>query len=301
MTIKRFLDLVRAPFFTGVIVPVILGAVIAWHAGYPFLWGYFLLTLLGIVAIHAGANTINDYFDHLSRNDELNTEFVRPFSGGSRAIQNNTIAAKHMLVLSLSLYSVGIVIGIFLAASRGMPIFWIGLAGVGIGVLYVMPVINLAGRGFGELGILVAFGVLCVQGSYVVQAQNMAWEPLLLSLPVGLLITAVLWINEFPDFNADKAVGKHHLVVRLGKQKAVKVYVFLMALTYVLIALFALIYNLWLLLSLIMVPKVYKICRHALANYENTEALIPANAGTIIAHLTTGLLMAAGYVLDRLL
>jgi len=301
MSLKRFLDLVRAPFFTGVIIPVILGAVIAWHAGYAFSWGYFLLTLLGIVAIHAGANTINDYFDHLSRNDELNTEFVRPFSGGSRAIQNKTIEAKHMLSLSLSLYSAGIVIGIFLAVTRGMPIFWMGLAGVGIGVLYVMPVINLAGRGFGELGILVAFGVLCVLGSYVVQAQVMAWEPFLLSLPVGLLITAVLWINEFPDFNADEAVGKHHLVVRLGKKKAVKIYVFLMTLTYVLIAIFALIYNLWLLLSLVMVPKVFKICRHALANYDNTEALIPANAGTIIVHMTTGLLMTAGYVLDRLL
>ena len=298
MNFKRFLDLIRAPFFTGVIIPVILGAAISWHAGYPFQWGYFFLTLVGIIAIHAGANTINDYFDHLSGNDEINEDFVRPFSGGSRAIQKNTITAKNMLVLSICCYAIGIVIGLILAFTRGAPIFWIGLIGVAIGILYVMPRVNLAGKGLGELGILIAFGTLCVVGSYYVQSQHLDWEPFLVSLPIGLLITAVLWINEFPDYKADEAVGKRHLVVRLGKRKAAKIYVSLMALTYIIIIVLALVYNYWLLAGLLVLPKVVKICQNALDNYDNTEALIPTNAGTIMMHMLTGLLLVSAYILD---
>ena len=297
---KIFIEAIRAPFFTGVIVPVILGSVLAWHSGASFHWGYFFLTLVGILCIQAGANTINDYFDHLSKNDEVNEEFVRPFSGGSRLIQNQTLTPKTMLTISLSLYSIGIIIGLILTLTRGLPILWIGLIGVGIGVFYVMPRINLAAKGLGELGILIAFGTLCVVGAYYVQAQEFALEPFLLSLPVGLLITAVLWINEFPDFNADKQVGKTHLVVRLGKKKAAVFYFIMMLLTYTLIILFALIFNLWLLLGLLMLPNAVKIGRNALVNYDDTRALIPSNAGTIAAHMFTGLLLSGGYIVDKL-
>jgi 1,4-dihydroxy-2-naphthoate octaprenyltransferase len=300
MNLRLFISAVRAPFFTGVIVPTVLGSVVAWHAGYPFHWGYFFLTLFGILCIHAGANTINDYFDHISGNDEVNKEYVRPFTGGSRHIQNGTISPKGMLTLSLSLYGMGIVCGLILV-TRGLPILWIGMLGVVFGISYVMPGINLAAKGLGEIGIMLSFGILCVLGSYYVQAQTLNWEPLLVSLPIGLLITLVLWINEFPDFSADKQVGKTHWVVRLGRQKAAKVYFALLLLTYTLIFIFALAYNYWLFLGLLMVPNAIKIGKNALINYENIPALIPSNAGTIMAHLVTGLLMSGAYVIDRLI
>ena len=301
MNFRLLIQAVRAPFFTGVIIPVILGSVLAWHSGYDFHWGYFFLTLVGIIFMHAGANTINDYFDHLSSNDALNKEYVRPFSGGSRLIQNKEITPKGMLKLSLSLYSAGIIIGLLLAATRGMPILWLGLLGFLLGFLYVMPGVNLAGKGLGEFSIYVAFGVLCVVGSYYVQAQSFSLESVLLSAPVALLITAILWINEFPDFNADEAVGKRHLVVRLGKLKAAKVYTGIMIATYVIIALLAIAYNYWLLIGLLMLPQAIKISKNAVVNYNNTEALIPSNAGTIMAHMVTGVLLSIGYVLDKII
>ncbi len=301
MNPKIFIQAVRAPFFTGVIIPTILGSVLAWHSGYPFHWGYFFLTLFGIICIHAGANTINDYFDHLSRNDEINKDYVRPFTGGSRMIQNEIISPKGMLTLSLILYGIGIVIGLILTATRGLPILWIGMLGVAVGVLYVMPGINILAKGFGEIGIFTAFGVLCVVGSYYVQAQTLAWEPFFLAFPVGLLITAVLWINEFPDFEADKAVGKTHLVIRLGKMKAARVYSVIVILTYVSIVIIAAVYNIWLLIGLLPLPIALKIIRNALVNYDNTAALVPSNAGTIQAHMLTGLLLSGGYIIDKLI
>ena len=300
MSLSALFKAVRAPFFTGVIVPTVLGAALAWHSGYAIHWGYFFLTLFGIIFIHAGANTINDYFDHRSQNDDLNENFVRPFSGGSRVIQQNGLSGKGMLIYSLTLYLIGIIVGLILAYTRGLPILWIGLIGVAIGVFYVMPGINLAGRGFGEAGIFVSFGTLCVVGSYYVQAQVLNPEPFFVSIPVGLLITAVLWINEFPDFEADKQVGKTHWVIRLGKRNASRVYFALMLVTYISIITLAAFYNIWLLLGALTLPISLKISLNAMKNYANTPALIPSNAGTIQAHLLTGLLLSCGYVVDKL-
>ena len=302
MQIKTLIAALRTPFFTAVIVPVILGSVIAWHHGTSFNWGLFLMTLIGAVALHAGANTINDYFDHLSRNDEVNTEFIRPFTGGSRLIQTGALSAKGMLTISIVTYLIGIFIGLYLTYLRGMTIFWIGLVGVACGVLYVAPGVNLAKRGIGEFAIALAFGLCCVSGAYYVQAQSLNIEVLIASLPIGLLITLVLFVNEFPDFKADKEVGKTHWVVRLGRKKASFWYMGMMIFTYLLIIALALIYSkFWILAGLLTAPLALKAVRNTLANYDNVKELMPSCAGTVMTHMLTGLLMTSGYVLQTLL
>jgi len=302
MKLKVIFASLRAPFFTGTVVPVILGSILAWHHGFPFEWGLFWLTLLGAVALHAGANTINDYFDHLSGNDPVNREFVRPFSGGSRLIQNGELTARGMLKISLVCYLLGIAIGLVLTYLRGMAVFWIGLTGVACGVFYVAPGIHLVRRGLGELAIALAFGVCCVTGAYYVQAQRFGLEVFWASLPVALLITAVLWINEFPDFNADREVGKNHWVVRLGRKRAAWGYGLIMLTTYLLILGLSVFFNkVWLLLGLLTAPVAFASVRNALKNYDNIPALVPSNAGTIITHLLTGLLLATGYLLQTII
>jgi 1,4-dihydroxy-2-naphthoate octaprenyltransferase len=302
MNIKVILASLRAPFFTGVIVPVILGSVIAWHHGVDFHWGLFFLALVGAVALHAGANTINDYFDHHNRNDELNEEFIRPFTGGSRLIQNGVITPGGMLTIALVCYLIGISIGLYLTWLRGLMILWIGLIGVACGVMYVMPGVNLVGRGVGEFVIALAFGLCSVNGAYFVQAQSLNIEAVIASLPIGILITLVLYINEFPDYKADKAVGKNHWVARLGRRRGSIGYVVLMALNYAIIITLALVFSkLWLLLGLLTIPIAFKAAKNALVNYDNVPALFPSCAGTILTHLLTGVLMTAGYVLQTVL
>lgn len=302
MQVKTFFAALRAPFFTAVIVPVILGSVMAWHHGADFQWGLFFMALFGAIALHAGANTINDYFDHHSGNDELNKEYIRPFTGGSRLIQTGALTSKGMLMISISTYVVGISIGLYLTYLRGMTIFWIGLIGVSCGVLYVAPRINLVGRGIGEFVIALAFGLCTVSGAYFVQAQTLNIEVVVASLIVGLLITLVLYINEFPDYNADKAVGKNHWVIRLGRKRAATGYMVMMILNYVLILALAFIFGkMWLLISLLTLPIALKAVRNTLVNYNNVSALAPSCTGTIMTHLLTGLLLASGYILQTLL
>jgi len=198
--VKTLIRVTRAPFFTATIVPTLLGAVIAWREGF-FHGGYLILTLIGIVCINAGLATSNDYFDHLSGNDEDNQELT-PFSGGSRTIQDGILSPRQMLMCSAFFYLIGIVIGLYLAAARGWVILGLGMAGVFLAFFHNAPPVRLyyLGPGVGELAVGVGCGPLVVLGSYYVQAQNLSYEVLWASIPVGLLITAVLYINEFPDY-----------------------------------------------------------------------------------------------------
>ena len=230
--LKLYLIEMRAPFFTATVIPVALGAAVAWARQGEFHLGYLLLTLLGGVLLHAGINVSNDYFDHVSGNDEANVEFVSPFTGGSRMIQEGLLSPKEVLVESLLLLGGGCLIGVILFWLRGPWVLVLGLIGVISGFFYTAPPLRLVSRGFGELFIGLDFGILMVLGSYYVQAQSLSWEPAVAAIPVALLISAVLYINEFQDCAADVAAGKNHWVARLGKRLGVWGYVAHLGLTY---------------------------------------------------------------------
>ena len=155
---------------------VLLGTAIAHARTGAFDPLLFALTLAGVVFIHLGTNVANDYFDHRSGNDAFNTEFVRPFTGGSRLIQENLISPRAVLVLSVSLLAAALVVGVALAVIRGPYIILLGVVGIASGVFYVAPPVNLASRGFGEFFIGLNFGILAVAGSYFVQTRAVSWE-----------------------------------------------------------------------------------------------------------------------------
>ena len=301
--LKLWIAETRAPFFTATIVPILLGSVIAWARGEPFRWGLFFLTLLGGLLLHAGANMINDYMDHLRGTDAVNVEFVRPFTGGSRMIQEGLLTPRQILTASVLCLALGSVVGLYLASVRGWVILLIGAVGIFSAVFYVTPGFSLSAIGVGELFIGLNFGVLMTLGAHTVQTGRFSWEPVLASLPVALLIAAVLYINEFQDAAADGAVGRRHLVVRLGKRLAAQGYAALMLAVYLSLLLGVLLDGVtpWALLGLLTVPLAFKAVQVALAHYDDSQQLVPANAGTIQVHLLTGLLMIVGYLLQGLL
>jgi len=293
----------RAPFFTATVVPVLLGTAIAWQEG-VFHWRYFLLTLFGALCVHAGLNLSNDYFDHLLGSDEINQELT-PFSGGSRVIQEGILAAREVLRLALGFYLVGILIGLYLAVVRGWFVLVLGVVGVLMAFFHTaLPFkFSYIGYGLGELAVGLGFGPFIVLGSYYVQARTVSYEALCASIPVGLLITAVLYINEFPDYVADKAVGKNTLIVVLGRERAVLGYIVLLVAAYVVIVVgVALhIFPYTLLLALLTVPLAYRGIRGAARFHSNTQKLIPTQAATIQLHLVTGLLLCLGYAVAKVL
>ncbi|MCX6826325.1 MAG: 1,4-dihydroxy-2-naphthoate octaprenyltransferase [candidate division Zixibacteria bacterium] len=301
--VKKWILAVRAPFFSACAMPVIFGATLAYYETGNFHWWYFGITLLGLIAAHAGANLANDYFDHKTKDDEINPNFT-PFSGGSRMIQNGILSARAILRGAFISYVLALVAGIYLTAVT--PGYWVlilAVAGFMGGFFYTAGKFAFAYHGLGELTILVNFGILPVMGSYYVQTGAFSWSAFWTSFPIGFLITAILYINQFPDYDADKAVRKNHLVVALGKEKARAGYYFLIYGSYAAIMLLVLFgyltpYSLAALLSL---PIAVKTTRIFAANYNKIKELIPAQAGTIQVHTLVGLLMSIGCVVGALL
>jgi 1,4-dihydroxy-2-naphthoate octaprenyltransferase len=286
-----------------VIVPTLLGSAIAWREGF-FHWGTFVLTLIGIVCINAGFDMSNDYFDHLSGTDESNKELT-PFSGGSRTIQEGILSARQVLAWSLFFYLIGIAIGLYLVLVRGWLLLLLGAGGVFLAFFHNAPPFKLyyLVPGLGELAVGIGCGPLVVLGSYYVQTQRLSGEALWASIPVGLLIAAVLYINEFPDYEADGLAGKKTLAAVLGRERAVWGYVALMLAAYVVLLIGIVLGDLpaTLLLALLALPLVYRAIRGAIEFHSDTPRLIPTLATTIQIHLVTGLLMCVGYVIARFL
>ena len=287
----------RIPFLTGSAVPVLLGTTMAWAGTGVIHWGYFALTLIAAVLLHAGTNVINDYFDHVSGNDEVNAEFVRPFSGGSRVIQLGLLTSLEVLVGGLFLFFLASLIGLYLTWVRGPLILALGAVGLVSGLFYTGRPFNWVSRGLGEILVGLNFGVLMTLGAYYVQTRTVSWTPIMAAIPIALLIAAVLWINEFPDYTADGAVGKRTLVVRLGRPKAAVVYGLLMVCAHLVLLAEVVTGTLppVALLGFITLPLSLRAIQYTRRHYASSFDLAPANALTVTSHLATGLLLTLAY------
>lgn len=297
--VKKWLTALRAPFFSATILPILLGTVIAMQGGFFFdFWGLFY-TILGMLAIHAGVNLANDYFDHKSGNDELNLN-ATPFSGGSRVIQDGLIPPRHILYVSLGFLLVGSLIGLYLnTLAGGNMILLIGLLGVGIGFFYSAPPFAASYHRLGELFVALGFGPLIVVGSYIVQTKTFSLLPLYASIPIALLIAAVLFMNQFQDVEADMKARKRNIVNTLGKKESVKwlkVGVGI-AYAYVLLGILAGVFPPSSIIVLLTLPIAWRALRTAEKEHEKILELIPANAGIVTLHFTFGTLLVLSYFL----
>jgi 1,4-dihydroxy-2-naphthoate octaprenyltransferase len=298
----------RVPFLQATFIPVILGSVIAWQITRSFNWGLFLLTLLGASLIHIATNMLNDYFDFKSGND-LQVKHQNPFAGGGRVLTAGLIKPSTHLLVSSTCLVIGCLVGFYFIYMFGLTLlFWLGLVGVVSSYFYVGPPFKLAYRGVGELIVGLNFGPVMVLGAYYVQTGTLSLVPFLASIPIGLLIAAVLWINEFPDMDADGAVGKKTLVLRLGYSKSIGVYIGMIVLSYLLVILYYLLRlatsvtltSLATLAVLATLPLAIKAIKGLRANYRDPHAIIPSNAGTVMLHLGFGILSILGFVVGAL-
>ena len=291
-----FLRATRLPFLTATIVPVLLGiAVAGWTDG--FNWWVALLTVIGGACIHLGLNVANNVFDTASGADAANVNPTQ-FSGGSRVVHYGLMSLRTITLLSAGFYAAGIAIGVVLAATRGWDLLWLGVAGVLLSLFYTAPPLRLVHRGLGEVVVALGFGPIMTLGAYFVQAQEYDLEPLLASLPVGILIALVLYVNEVPDRPADEAAGKRTLPVRLSKGTIVKAYAAAVGLAFAMIVVFALAG--WIvrpaLIAVLAAPLAVPVYRALKEFYDQPYALMPAMARNIQLHLATGVLLILGYV-----
>lgn len=288
--IKEF----RLPFLLVTVSAVLIGLATAWGMHHVFNFFYAVLTLVGASCLHLSVNVLNDYFDYKSGIDLKTTP--TPFSGGSGILPMKLLEPTSVYRAGLLFLAVGSIIGVYFTIMRGWPVLILLLIGA-ISIYFYSQ--KISSWGIGEVFVGLNFGPLMVLGTYYVQTQMIAWEPLYVGLIPGILTAAVLYINEFPDLVADIAGGRYHIPARLGKERAVNGYTVLMLTGYTLIILGVAVRMMPIpcLSALASLPIAVKGIRIAREHYDRIAELIPAMASTIMANAITGFLLTVGYLI----
>jgi len=293
-----YLKALRAPFLAGSLVPVIIGAAFALSSETFSFW-LLLLCAVGIAGLHSGANLLNDYFDSKG-SDPINMR-VTPFSGGSRAIQDGGLAPRMVLFMALFFFAIGFSVGIWLICLNRPLVIPIGLLGLGAGWAYSAPPLQLMSRGWGETVIFIAFGPLVTLGTYYVMSGSLSWPAFAIGVPQGFFIAGVIWINQFPDYEADRKANKRNLVVRLGPGHSRYLYCVIMSMAFVIV--FFLIgvvgFSYLIILTFMAFPLALKAMRILWREYLSHEGTVPAQALTIQTLIAHGLLLSIGIALSR--
>ena len=285
----------RAPFLLLPVIFVPVGLALAWSRGYfdPL---SALLTLAGVVSLHASVNVLNDYFDYRSGIDLATTP--TPFSGGSTMLPRKLMTPVSVLTMGALLLGFGVAIGSYFVYRFSFDPLLTGI--LVIAALSVVSYSSVTSRlGIGELVVGLNFGPLLLLGTYYVQTRMVSLEPIIVGLPLGILTAGILYVNEFPDTDADQGRGRNHLVARWGKASAANRFNFLMAAVYIIpvVGVFARIVSPVALLSLVTLPKARTTSRLLRQNYDKVTELIPGMASMVMTTLFTGMALFVGYLL----
>lgn len=282
------------------IASIVLGTAAAFHDG-PLAAGWALLTLLGIFAIEVAKNASGDIYDFDSGCDLAVTPDRRsPFSGGKRVLVDGLLTRRQTWGIAVGGYLIGAAIGVGIVLARAPQVFWLGLAGMALAFCYQGPPFRLSYRGFGELAVALAYGPLVCVGTYTVQRGTLPRWVLLLSIPLGLLIAAFLWANEFPDYEADRSANKRTLVVRLGRARAAAGFAVLVGAAFALtLALPFLGAPRGVLLGLAALFPAAQAARALVAHPDDMAHIVPAQAKTLLSFLVFAVGAGVGLVIGR--
>ena len=238
--LTAFLRLSRIPFLTPGLAPFTAGLLLGLlHGGGALEPGLVAIAYAGLILIMLATYYSNEYFDY--EVDRINRNYNK-FSGGSRVLPEGLLPRETAFKAFI-----GAVVAFAMLTLAYLKLYYqarpwllaMGAIGMFAGVFYTTPPIRWAYRGLGETWILFSYGILAVASGYYVATGTLALEALLLSLPAAFSVFAVIVINEFPDYEADRVVGKRNLVVRLGRERAAYLYAFGLMATAVTLALAA--------------------------------------------------------------
>ncbi len=213
----------RVPFLSVGILPLMLGFVLAWRGGFEGPIGLYLLASLTVVLIMGMTYYLGEWND--LRGDRINQTFNK-FSGGSRVLAEGILPAWISLMLGYGCLAGGILVGLYLYVSYETGPWTLILGGIGIfsGFFYSGRPFRWAYRGMGEVLIGFCYGWLPIATGFYLCAGHFTSQIFWISIPVSLSIFNVILINEFPDEEADRTIGKRNLVVRFGKERMIDLY-----------------------------------------------------------------------------
>jgi 1,4-dihydroxy-2-naphthoate polyprenyltransferase len=282
----------RPPFLVLTPVCVLLGwATASWEFGrVSFL--HLLLTLIGALAAHISVNAFNEYFDFHSGLDARTQR--TPFSGGSGTLPGRPEAAPQTLAVALITLTIVGLVGVYFLWFRGPRLLPLGLLGMLVVIAYTPwfthhPFLCLISPGLG-------FGSLMVMGSSFVLSGHYSWSALMASLAPFFLVSDLLLLNQFPDVEADRSIGRRHFPVLIGRRASSFIYGAFLLSTYLSLALGVTLGCLpkGSLLGLLTFGLAAASFLGALHHADDVPRLLPFMTLNVVITLTTPVLIAIG-------
>jgi len=247
--LRIWLMAARPRTLPAAVAPVLVGTSLAATQG-TFKPLTFVAAMLGALFIQVGTNLSNDYSDARRGADtEDRLGPVRVTAGG-------LVPPRQVLRATYMAFGVAVLAGVYLIATAGWELLLVGAASILAGVLYTGGPRPYGYEGLGEVFVFLFFGVVAVAGSYFAQVERLEWEALVLAVPVGLLASAILVVNNVRDLETDRRAGKRTLAVRLGRERARALFVGMVVLAFVTAPLPWILGSLspWLFLSWLAIP-----------------------------------------------
>lgn len=295
--LKVWLRVVRIKFLLASVISVCLGLAINGWQTKTIDVEFAVLTFVGVAALHASVDLLNDYWDY-KRQIDTDTKRTK-FSGGTGVLPEGLLQPSQVYKAGMVMLIIGSTVGAFFIFERGITIAIIlGFAIVSI-YFYSTRIVD---SGLGEVFVAIK-GSMIVLGTYFVQSSHITLEPILAGIVSGILSSTVLFVNSFPDFDADKKHGRKTLVIALGKEKsanavwAFPVIIYGIIISSVILGIFPKIS----LITLSTIPIVIKSSIALKRHYQEVERLVPVMQGFVSFGRITGALFVVSFVLDILL
>lgn len=295
MNKNNFITLVgtmRPPFLVLTVSVVCLGAALASYQGFEWSLGLFLLVLIGALSAHIAVNMLNEYEDYKSGLDSMTQR--TPFSGGSGSLQSNESASQQVFNVGWAFIGIVVILGLYFIYLRGWALIPLGIIGLLVIALYTPKITKSPWLCLIAPGL--AFGPLMVMGTYFVLTGEYNWLVLTISLVPFFLVNNLLLLNQFPDLDADKQVGRLNLLMLLGTQKSALIFNIFLLSSYAIIILMVVFGYLpaWALLGLLTFIVAIPLLQKVIAHHNDLEKLLPVLGLNVLINILTPLLIAIG-------
>jgi len=284
----------RPPFLILAPACALAGIGVAfWRMDGQISWWFAALCILGAVAAHISVNAFNEYFDFKSGLDAKTQR--TPFSGGSGTLPANPQAAGYALATGVIGLAIVAAIGIFFTIQRGWLILPLGLLGMLVIYVYTTwllksPLLSLVSPGLG-------FGTLVVMGTDFALTGSYSLTGFLISLVPFFLVNNLLLLNQFPDVDADKTIGRRNYPITVGRKASARIFVAFYALTYltILVGVFFFHNPYFSLLGLLTLILAIPAGQRALRSADDLPNLMPALGQNVLVNILTPILVALGF------
>ena len=289
--IQTWFSQIRGPFLILSVVLVLIGIAAAHHDGFHNQL-HSILLFAGVVFAHVSVNLFNELSDYRTK---IDTWTIRtPFSGGSGLLQEGRTSPLAVRIAAYGTLITAAAVGFYFCTVRGWPVLALMIVG-GLTIRFYTS--HLARWLLGEAAAGLALGTGVVLGAYYVLAGELTPGIIVISIPPGILTALLLFLNEFPDAEADRRGGRHHLVIRFGKRKSARIYAAGLAAVYVIIFIAPLFFDIpiTVLLGGATLPLAVKAVRIVFKHSSDTSQLIPALGMNVGVVILTDLSLAVGF------